>query len=311
MNRIAIFHPTSLLGKEVRETLERRSGWQEIRLLSTSEDEIGTLTEVAGAAALVQAYDADGAGGLDGIDTAFFCGPIAATRAVLAELPADTTAVVLSLDATTEDGVPVVAGVNDHAIRPGGVLLSPHPAVVLLSHLLHPLAGLDPQQAVATVLLPASMEGDPGIEELAEQARNIFIMSGRKPSPIFGAQLTFNVLPTALPADPLAAELAAVLGRPVALQVLQAGVFHSLAVSLHVRLEGASAQAIRKALDANPHLELADDPRHLGPVAAAASEKVIYGTVRKDPGGGFWLWAVMDNLTRGGALNAIEIAESV
>ena len=33
--------------------------------------------------------------------------------------------------------------------------------------------------------------------------------------------------------------------------------------------------------------------------------------VRKDDTGGFWLWAVMDNLTRGGALNAIEIAEMV
>lgn len=309
MNRIAIVHPTNLLGKEVRETLERRTGWQEIRLLSTLEDEIGNLTEVAGAAALVQAYDEDS---LDGIDTAFFCGPAAANRPLLAEVPRGTTAVVLSLDATADDGIPVVAGVNDPALRGGNVILSPHPAVVLLSHLLHPLAGLDPQQAAATVLLPASMEGDEGIEELADQARNIFTMSGRKPSPIFGAQLTFNVLPTASPVEPLAAELRSVLGRPVALQVLRAGVFHSLAVSLHVHLAGnPSGQAIRKALDSNPHLEFTDVPKHLGPIEAAASEKVIYGTVRKDPDGGFWLWAVMDNLTRGGALNAIEIAEAV
>jgi aspartate-semialdehyde dehydrogenase len=38
---------------------------------------------------------------------------------------------------------------------------------------------------------------------------------------------------------------------------------------------------------------------------------VIFGTVRKATDGGFWLWAVMDNLTRGGALNAVEIAEAV
>lgn len=308
MNRIAILHPTTLLGKEVRETLERRSGWQEIRLFSTLEDEIGTLTDVAGAAAVVQPYDEDI---LDGIDTAFLCGTLAATRPVLAGLPPHTTAVVLSPDATLEDGIPVVAGVNDQAARSGKVLVSPHPAVVLVSHLLHPLAGLDPREAVATVLLPASMQGDPGIEELADQARNIFTMSGRKASPVFGAQLTFNVLPTPLQAEPLAAELGSVLGRPVALQILQAGVFHSLAASLHVHLDAANAQAVRKALDANPHLEYADHPKHLGPVEAAASEKVIYGTVRKDPEGGFWCWAVMDNLTRGGALNAIEVAESV
>ena len=57
--------------------------------------------------------------------------------------------------------------------------------------------------------------------------------------------------------------------------------------------------------------EAADRPKHLGPIEAAASDKVIFGTVRKDDTGGFWLWAVMDNLTRGGALNAVEIAEAV
>ena len=41
-------------------------------------------------------------------------------------------------------------------------------------------------------------------------------------------------------------------------------------------------------------------------------DKVLFGTVRKDEAaGGLWLWAVMDNLTRGGALNAIEIAEAL
>ena len=71
-------------------------------------------------------------------------------------------------------------------------------------------------------------------------------------------------------------------------------------------------QAVRKALAGHPHLEAADKPKLLGPIDAAASDKVIYGSVRKDEaGGGFWLWAVMDNLTRGGALNAVEVAEAV
>jgi aspartate-semialdehyde dehydrogenase len=48
----------------------------------------------------------------------------------------------------------------------------------------------------------------------------------------------------------------------------------------------------------------------LGPVAAAAIDKVLYA-VRKDDSGGVWLWAAVDNLTRGGALNALEVAEAV
>ena len=311
MSAIAILHPTNLLGKELRETLgSRATRFTDVRLLSTRRDEIGTLTEVAGAAAIVQEYDPES---LEGVPVAFLCGPIADNRKVLAELPPETTAVVLSLDATVDDGVPVVAGVNPGAAASGRALLSPHPAVVLLAHLLHPLRDLDPRDAVATLIQPASARDDAGIEELFEQTRRIVAMTQRAPSPVFGTQLSFNLLPTQLPVDPVAAELQAVLGGPpAALQILQGGVFHSLSASLYVRLgSNPSLQAVRKALSENPYLEAADRPKHLGPIEAAASDKVIFGTVRKDDSGGFWLWAVMDNLTRGGALNAIEIAEMV
>jgi aspartate-semialdehyde dehydrogenase len=308
---IAIVHPMNLLGKELRENLgSRPSRFTDFRLLSTKADEAGTLTEVGGAAAFVQPYQPDS---LEGVPVAFFCGPIADNRPILASLPPETTAIVLSLDATLEDGMPVVAGVNPDAAVPGRALLSPHPAVVLLSHLLHPLQDLDPQEAVATLVQPASLRDDAGLEELFEQTRRIVAMIQKAPSPVFGTQLSFNLLPAPLPADPVAAELHAVLGgSPVALQILQGGIFHSLSASLFVRLGGSpSVQALRKALSENPHLEAAERPKHLGPVEAAASDKVIFGTVRKDEAGGFWLWAVMDNLTRGGALNAIEVAELV
>jgi aspartate-semialdehyde dehydrogenase len=307
MSVIAILHPMNLLGKELRETLEHRSsGWKDIRLFSTLDDEIGTLTEVAGAAALVQRYEPES---LDGVSTAFFCGPIAANRPLLQEVPSGTTAVVLSLDATAEDGHPTVAGVNDGS-GGAGLLLSPHPAVILLAHLLHPLRGLAPEEAVATVIQPASVRDDAGLEELFEQTRQIVAMTQRRPNPVFGAQLSFNLLPSPQPADPAAALLNAVLQGPVvALQIVQGGIFHSLSASLYVRCAGnPSPQAVRKALSEHPYLEAADKPKLLGPIDAAASDKVLFGTVRKDEAGGFWLWAVMDNLTRGGALNAIEVA---
>ncbi|HKV07217.1 MAG TPA: hypothetical protein VJ725_03700, partial [Thermoanaerobaculia bacterium] len=277
MSAIAILHPTNLLGKELRETLENRATrFTDVRLLSTRKDEIGTLTEVGGAAAIVQEYDRES---LEGASVAFLCGAIADNRKVLAELPPETTAIVLSLDATLDDGVPVVAGVSSDAVVPGRALLSPHPAVVLLAHLLHPLRDLDPQEAVATLIQPASVRDDAGIEELFEQTRRIVAMTQRAPTPVFGHQLSFNLLPTQLPVDPLAAELHAVLsGPPVALQILQGGVFHSLSASLYVRLGGnPTLQAVKKALTDNPHLEAADRPKHLGPIEAAASDKVIFG----------------------------------
>jgi aspartate-semialdehyde dehydrogenase len=158
------------------------------------------------------------------------------------------------------------------------------------------------------------MLGTPGLEELFEQTRRIVAMIERRPSPIFGTQLSFNLLPTATDPAPVAEALAQVLGGqpPAALQMAQGGVFHRLTVSLYVRLAGkATVQSVRKALAAHPYLEATDRPKHLGPVDAAAQEKVIFGTVRKDAAGGFWIWAVMDNLTRGGALNAVEIIEGL
>ena len=309
MSTIAIVHPMSLLGKELRETLERLPAvGRDVRLLSNREDEIGTLTEVAGAASMVTRYEPEK---LKGVGVAFLCGTMEDNRPLLAEIPPETTAVLLSLDATAADGQAVVAGVNDKAAGGHRVLLSPHPGVVLLAHLLDALRELKVEEAVATLVQPASMRDDAGLEELFEQTRQIVAMTRRSPTPVFGAQLAFNLLPVPLPADPLTGQLQAVLpGMPLALQILQGGVFHSVSASLYVRCAGSpTPQAIRKALAGHPHLEAADRPKHLGPIDAAASDKVIYGSVRKDEaGGGFWLWAVMDNLTRGGALNALEIA---
>lgn len=318
MSVIAIVHPTNLLGKEVKETLEQQSTqWREIRLLSTDEDEVGTLTEAAGAAALVARYDEDS---LKGATTIYFCGPIDVNRPLFEDVPKDATAVVLSPDASPEDGVPVVAGVNSEAARPGQILLSPHPAVVLLAHLLHPLRSFAPESAVASIVLPASMADKPGLEELFKQTQQIVALTPRRETKVFGTQLAFNLLPSATDAQAVADSLAKVLEGgsepapvpPVALHLTQGGVFHSLTVSLYVRFrEAATVQTLRKALAAHPYLEAVARPKHLGPIEVAAGEKVLLGPIRKDATGGFWIWAVMDNLTRGGALNAIEIVEGV
>lgn len=312
MSGIAIIHPTNLLGKEVVETLERHATqWREVRLLSTLEDEVGSLTDLAGAAALVSRYEPDS---LNGISTVYFCGPVADNRPLFKDLPPDATGVVLSPDATSEDGLPVVAGVNTEAARPGTLLVSPHPAVVLLAHLLHPLRELRPESAVATVIQPASMFDNAGLEELFDQTRNIVAMTAQRAMPVFGTQLAFNMLPTTRDNLPLAETLQTVLGGdlPVSLQVVQGGVFHSLSVSLYLRFgKNTSPPAIRKALQAHPYLEAASQPKRLGPIEAAAHEKILFGPVQKDANGGFWLWAVMDNLTRGGALNAIELLQAI
>ncbi len=311
MSAIAIVHPGTLVGKELREALESRmKSWRDIRLLSTEAEEVGTLTEVQGAAAMVQRYDPES---LKDVSTVYFCGPVAANRPLYGDVSSNALAVVLSPDSTPEDGVPIVAGVNSEAVATGSRLVSPHPAVVLLAHVLHPLRPMQPVDLVGTIIQPASAQGDPGIQELFEQTREIVAMISRTPSPVYGKQLSFNLLPTASDTLPLSGMLQKVVPEmpPVPLQMVQGGIFHGMAVSLHVRFGGnPTPQALRKALSANPYVEMSEDPKHLGPIDSGTSDKVLVGTIRPDEAGGFWFWIVMDNLTRGTALNAIEIAEA-
>jgi aspartate-semialdehyde dehydrogenase len=314
VSAIAILHPGTLIGKELREAIGNRlESWREVRLLSTDAEDVGLLTEVQGAAAIVQRYEPDS---LKGVSTVYFCGPVEVNRPLYADVPPDAVAVVLSPDATLEDGVPVVAGVNTDAAASSPHLVSPHPAVVLLAHVLHPLRPLQPVDLVGTLIQPASAQGNPGVEELFDQTREIVAMTGRTPAPVYGAQLAFNLLPAVHDSLPLSDLLQTVLSEmelpPVPLQMIQGGVFHGMALSLHARFGGSpTPKSLRKALTANPYVEMAEDPSHLGPIDSGSSDKVLVGAVRKDASsGGFWFWAVMDNLTRGTALNAVEIAEA-
>lgn len=315
MTSLAILHPGTLLGKELRQRLEGHPqlAAERLRLLTTRVDEAGLLTEAAGAAAVVTRFAPDD---LAGIDLAFFCGTIAETRPLLADLPSETTAIVLAPDATRGDGLPVVAGINLDAAMAGQVLVSPHPGAVALAHLLHPLRELGLEQAVATLVQPASIQEEAGLHELFEQTRSILAFAAQPPSPTFRHQLAFNLLPTAGVSDPVVGQLGALLGEEVrvALQIVKGSVFHGFSLSVHTTFgTDPGAGAIRSALRASPVVEIFDRPDFLGPIDAAQSEQVLLGHVHADPrqAGAYWLWATMDNLTAGGALNALAIAEAV
>jgi len=76
-----------------------------------------------------------------------------------------------------------------------------------------------------------------------------------------------------------------------------------------------SADEARKALAAFPGVIVMDDPKHnVFPTAldAAGRDEVFVGRVRKDLGSNkLWLWQVSDNLRKGAALNALQIAEEM
>lgn len=332
MTVIAIMGPTTLLGKELQQELERRPHlWDRIELIAASEEEEGTVTDSAGAAAIVARPEPDV---LAAADLIFACGTIEhdlpLVRRRLDEGETGATAILLSAGATAEHGEPVISGVNPDAATGGTVLVSPDPVAIALAYLLAPLArpaaagGLGATEAAATVVLPVSAFGGPGLDDLFEQTRDVLAMTGERRPTVFGRQLAFSLYPAAAGfAGPGGCGALAALVRraagielPLAVQALQGAIFHGVSLSLFVRFDDdPGEEAVRRALAAQQHVAVSEADAEPGdvpaPIDAASSEDVLVGAVRAAPEieGGYWIWAVMDNLTRGGALNAAEVAE--
>ena len=77
-----------------------------------------------------------------------------------------------------------------------------------------------------------------------------------------------------------------------------------------------TADGIRKLLSKSPGIVLLDDPKNKVypmPRDCVGRDEVFVGRVRRDPfvKNGFWLWIVSDNLRKGAATNAVQIAEEL
>ena len=342
MSRIAVVHPLSLLGRELRERLDARPlSWREVQLFSPEADEAGTLTETGGGAAVVQALSEADPEPFDGLDVVFFCGPIEATRPWLAKLGPDVKCVVLSPGAEPDDGDPVVSSLGLGQGR-GPRVVSPPPGAVFLSHLLAPLRGLGLIGATATLIEPASTLDEGALHELFEQTKALLTFGGQPESPRLGHQWAANLAANQEEADlNLRRHLRELFGEgtgetlEIDVNSIHAGVFHGMSASLSLEFDAPTdLEDIAAAWQSNPAIELrlpdsdagvaeagvADDgeegdpgPAPLGPVDAAQSEMVLVGVCRIDAERPrrAWVWATMDNLTRGGAINALEAAESL
>jgi aspartate-semialdehyde dehydrogenase len=202
-----------------------------------------------------------------------------------------------------------------------------HPAALALGLLLDRL-----QQAAAvrfaavTLLQPASESGRAAMDELHQQTVNLLSFQGL-PRAVFDAQAAFNLLSGL--GENAAVNLSAVEARvrrhyaalsagrwpALALQVIQAPVFHGQTFSIAVELERpVEISKLEEALSGD-HVDLiledTDSPSNL----AATGQDDVLVRLRPEPGSSrnpnetlrLWLWAAADNL-RLSAQNAVECA---
>jgi len=203
------------------------------------------------------------------------------------------------------------------------VLVSPHPATIVLSRILLSLAArYAVKDCVAQIFLPASELGPRGIEELQKQA--VSLLSFQKPpQKVFGAQMAFNLL-ARLPGKHAAEitvsesairrEVRECLSGSLPLPALcfsHAAVFYSLAFSIFVELgEKPAKDDVTAALSGSGMTVRRRSEAAPNQVDAAGSAEILLDAITSDPDrlGGFWIWAAVDNI-RLAAENAVDIAE--
>lgn len=231
-----------------------------------------------------------------------------------------------------DDDIPlVVSEVNPHAIsryRTRGIIANPNCSTMQMLVALAPIhraAGIE-RINVATYQ-SVSGAGQSGIEELGRQTAALLNFQTIEPKK-FQAQIAFNLIPQidvfmdngyTKEEMKMVWETRKILEDP-SIQVnptaVRVPVFygHSEAVHLETREKLSAAQA-RALLEAAPGIEVVDERRAGGyptPVTHAAGHDPVYvGRIREDLSHprGLALWIVADNIRKGAALNAVQIAE--
>ena len=226
----------------------------------------------------------------------------------------------------------VVAEVNPETLRnrPKGIIANPNCSTMQLMVALAPLhraAGIE-RINVATYQ-SVSGTGRRALEELGRQTAGLLNFHSVEPE-VYPVQIAFNVIPHGgdfldngytSEEMKLVWETRKILGDEsigVNATVVRVPVFygHSEAVAIETRDKLTAADA-RELLRKAPGIELVDEPVAGGyptPVTHASGRDPVYvGRIREDLSHprGLNLWIVADNIRKGAALNAIQIAELI
>jgi aspartate-semialdehyde dehydrogenase len=228
------------------------------------------------------------------------------------------------------DDVPlVVAEVNPDAVEShNGIVANPNCSTMQMVVALKPLfdeAGIE--RLVISTYQAVSGTGKGAVDELLAQSRDV--AEGSVPvASIYPHPIAFNALPQAgnfSDGDDhtdeerkLINETRKILGDPsirVSATCVRVPVMtgHSEAVNVETK-EPLSPERARELLSSAPGVTVIDDPgaaRYPLAIEAAGRDDVFVGRIRRDPGNerALDMWIVSDNLRKGAATNAIQIAE--
>lgn len=325
--RVAIVGATGAVGEELLRTLEQRDfPIEELRLLASGRS-AGREVSFRGRGHTVEPL---GEGSFEGIDLALFSAGAAVSREFAPRAVAAGAVVVDNSSAfRMDEGVPLVVPELNRAViqEHRGIIANPNCSTIILCMALAPLhqvAGLV-RVAVATYQA-ASGAGARAMQEMRESFR--VVLGGNPHTPrVLQHSLAFNLFPHVdvfqpdgytREEDKMQFETRKIMGLPdlpVEATCVRVPVerCHSEAVTVELG-RPLTPEAARQALAAFPGVEVLDDPqqaRFPQPIHVHGEDPVFVGRVRASRlfANGLTLWVVGDQLRKGAALNAIQIAE--
>ncbi len=269
-----------------------------------------------------------------GADLVFMCGT-GAVAVEWAPQALEARAVVIDLTQSFADkaDVPVVVpeinpGVLD-AVAGGGIVANPVPGATALSVVLNPLEQLAQlKRVVVACYEPVSQAGRDGIEELARQTRDL--LGGRAvENAVFPHRIAFNLIPQVGPfvvtgstrgewqIESQTRRVLDLPDLPITATAVLVPTFFGQGYAVNVETQQPiDAEAARRILREAPGILVLDDVgRSSYPtlVDALGAEATYVGRIRDDPTVpyGVSLWAAIDGLRKGAAVNAVQIAERI
>jgi aspartate-semialdehyde dehydrogenase len=230
------------------------------------------------------------------------------------------------------DDVPlVVAGINPEAAEGHrGILANPNCTTMVAMMALGPIhraAGLE--RLVVSSYQAVSGTGQKAIEELRLQSKLVLEGDDSPPASVYPHRIAFNVLPQVevfkddddytTEERKVMAETRKILGLGeevgISATCARVPVFtgHSESVNVQTQ-EDLSPEACRTLLADAPGVVVVDDPgsgRYPLAIDAAGRDEVLVGRIRRDPSHErcLNLWVAGDNLRKGAATNAVQVAE--
>ncbi len=330
--RVAVVGATGQVGTLMLELLRERSfPAREIVPFASARSAGRVLAAAApgGADLTVRGLDDDS---IQGFDIALFSAG-GSTSGEWAPRFAQAGAVVVDNSSRwrMQDDVPlVVSEVNPEALDGHqGIVANPNCSTMQMVVALKPIhdeAGIE--RLVISTYQAVSGTGRQAVDELLDQSHALLHEREIGAPGAYAHQIAFNALPHAGSFAPgedhtdeerkLINETRKILGDAdirVSATCVRVPVVtgHSEAVNVQTR-EQLSPERARELLDAAPGVAVLDDPgAALYPLAidAAGRDEVFVGRIRRDPGHerALDMWIVADNLRKGAATNAVQIAE--